>query len=134
MKAFLMSILALLILSGCSTNQTEANDRFVLETIPPNPEVVFEDPDYAVVDPPDGNSYQFIINDVTDEMFEQYVEACRNGIFAYPNCDIATSYQAYTEERDYWISVSLYHPHEDMDSASYIYVNVQFVEGTRDDS
>lgn len=133
MKNIFMAILAFLVLSGCSTQKTATESGFILDTLPPNPEVVFDNPDYAVIDPPDGDSYQFIINDVTDEMFEQYVEACRNGIFAYPNCDIATSYQAYTEERDYWISVSLYHPHEDMDSASYIYVNVQFVEGTRDD-
>lgn len=132
MKNIFMAILAFLVLSGCSTQKTATESGFILDTLPPNPEVVFDNPDYAVIDPPDGDSYQFIINDVTDEMFEQYVQECKDGIFTQPHCDIDTSYQAYTEKGDYWISVNLYHPHKDMDSASYIYVDVREVQDKED--
>lgn len=128
MKNIFMAILAFLVLSGCATQKTATESGYILDTLPPNPEVVFDDPDYAVIDPPDGYTYQFIINDVTDDMFKQYVQECKDGIFTRPHCDIDTSYQAYTEDGAYWISVSLYHPHKDMDSASYIYVDVREVQ------
>ena len=124
-KIFVMAILIVMIFSGCTSREEETMS---LSSIAPNAKDMFEGAIVEVTDPEDGDVYQFIIKNGTRDMFLEYTNACREGIFTKPNCDIENNYQAYTEDGLNWISVSYFPGTETDPSNTYVYVDVRNVD------
>lgn len=98
-----------------------------LDKIAPDASVLFPDADIQVTDGVDGDAYQFVIREGTADMYREYVDCCKRGEFTDINCDIENNFQAYTKEKDFWISVTYYpgtRPAE-----QYVYVDIRDLRG-----
>lgn len=115
-----------------SKNETNPETSMVqeeskgLSKLAPDPEAMFSDLEFEVVDPDVGDSYQFILKNADRNAYDEYVENCENGNFSVPHSELENSYQAYTEDHLHWISVSYFSGSDSADP--YIYVSVKVVE------
>lgn len=97
-----------------------------LSKIVPDPQGLFPDASFTITDPENGDSYQFVLDGGTQEMFSSYVEACKNSGFTEATCDIDTSYQAHTADDEYSVSVSYFPGTEEENfENTYVYVSVK---------
>lgn len=94
-----------------------------LDRIAPDASVLFPDADIQVTDEAEGDAYQFVIREGTSDMYHEYVDCCKRGEFTDVNCDIDSNFQAYTKDKNFWISVTYYpgtRPAE-----RYVYVDIR---------
>lgn len=120
----------LVVSTGCEKEESVKRQEIVSDSVKPalsklvpDPETMFSNLEFEVTDPESGDTYQFILKGATQEDFEMYVDACRDAIFTEENCDLSTSYQAYSSDRQYWLSLSYFPGNENAES--YIYVDVR---------
>lgn len=98
-----------------------------LDRIAPDASVLFPDADIQVTDAVEGDTYQFVIREGTADMYQEYVDCCKRGKFTDINCDIENNFQAYTKDKNFWISVTYYpgtRPAE-----RYVYVDIRDLRG-----
>lgn len=119
------------IASGCSQQETKTEVdpdlvSYGLADMVPGDEI-FTDLEAQIMDSDTGKSYQFLMNNATQDQFDIYVDACRETEFTQPVTEIDTYYQAYTPDGNYSLTIS-YFPGIEGDSASnkYIYVDVRY--------
>lgn len=125
-------ILFVLILAPILAHSIFEQDRdFVpsgsLDKIAPDASVLFPDSDIQVTDAVEGDTYQFVIREGTSNMYREYVDYCKRGEFTDINCDIENNFQAYTKDKNFWISVTYYpgtRPAE-----QYVYVDIRDLRG-----
>lgn len=101
--------------------------RNSLDRIAPDASVLFPDADIQVTDKAEGDAYQFVIREGTSDMYQEYVDCCKRGEFTDVNCDIDSNFQAYTKDKNFWISVTHYpgtRPAE-----QYVYVDIRDLRG-----
>lgn len=127
MKKFIVIVLVLAIAAtiiGCNPNKnTGENELSGLSSLAPDPKTLFPDLIFEVVDPEDGDSYQFILKGATREMFEKYVEECKDGEFTKVIYELENTYQARTADDLYYVSVSYSSGSEEHESYVYVSVN-----------
>ena len=123
-KIFVIALLMVmtLIMFGCGSNETSLSD------ITPDPEILFPETTFEVTDSEDGDTYQFVLKDGTSEMFDIYVEACRDGIFTDVTTDLENYYAAYSYDGLYKIAVTYFPGIEDRsNSNTYVYIDIRKV-------
>ena len=119
------------IASGCSQQEikTEVDPDLVsygLADMVPGDEI-FTDLEAQIMDSDTGKSYQFLMNNATQDQFDIYVDACRETEFTQPVTEIDTYYQAYTPDGNYSLTISYFPGIEgDPTSNKYIYVDVRY--------
>lgn len=98
-----------------------------LDKVAPDASTLFPDADIQVTDEAEGDTYQFVIREGTSDMYQKYVDCCKRGEFTDVNCDIDSNFQAYTKDKNFWISVTYYpgtRPTE-----QYVYVDIRDLRG-----
>lgn len=119
------------IASGCSQQETETEVdpdlvSYNLADMVPGAEI-FPDLEAQIMDPDTGKSYQFLMNNVTQDQFDIYVDTCRETEFTQPVTEMDTYYQAYTPDGNYSLTVNYFPGIEgDPTSNKYIYVDVRY--------
>ena len=98
-----------------------------LDRIAPDASVLFPNADIQVTDEAEGDAYQFVIREGTSDMYQEYVDCCKRGVFTDVNCDIDSNFQAYTKDKSFWISVT-YYPGT-RPSEQYVYVDIRDLRG-----
>ena len=131
-KIFLFGIALVLViasLSACGDEKvvelkdSRTPDAMTLDMRAPNPYDLFQEAEITVTDGAEGQAYQFLIKPGTQEIFDRYVQACKEGIFKNVHMESNQSYQAYTESKDFWISVTYFI--SDNSTENYVYVDVR---------
>ena len=119
------------IASGCSQQEEKVKVdpdlmSYNLADMVPGAEI-FSDLEAQIMDSDTGKSYQFLMNNATQDQFDIYVDACCETEFTQPVTETDTYYQAYTPDGNYSLTVSYFPGIEgDPTSNKYIYVDVRY--------
>lgn len=128
---FILVFFYVFIASGCSQQETKTEVdpdlvSYNLADMVPGAEI-FTDLEAQIMDSDTGKSYQFLMNNATQDQFDIYVDACRETEFTQPVTEMDTYYQAYTPDGKYSLTVSYFPGIEgDPTSNKYIYVDVRY--------
>lgn len=128
---FILVFFYVFIASGCSQQETETEVDpdlvgYNLADMVPGAEI-FTDLEAQIIDSDTGKSYQFLMNNATQDQFDIYVDECRETEFTQPVTEMNTYYQAYTPDGNYSLTVSYFPGIEgDPTSNKYIYVDVRY--------
>lgn len=133
MKKIIFVFLMLFVLCGCNEeiNTEEPKEiNYGLSSLVPDPETMFENSGYELMDADVGPNYQFILHNGDREMFKEYVNACQNGTFTTVITDLETYFKAESNDGLYSVSVSFF-PGTD-NSDGYVYVAVKYLDETEE--
>ena len=128
---FILVFFYVFIASGCSQQETktEVDPDLVgynLADMVPGAEI-FTDLEAQIMDSDTGKSYQFLMNNATQDQYDIYIDACRETEFTQTVTEMDTYYQAYTPDGNYSLTVSYFPGIEgDPTSNKYIYVDVRY--------
>lgn len=128
---FILVFFYVFIASGCSQQETEAEVdpdlvSYNLADMVPGAEI-FTDLEAQIMDSDTGKSYQFLMNNATQDQYDIYIDACRETEFTQTVTEMDTYYQAYTPDGNYSLTVSYFPGIEgDPTSNKYIYVDVRY--------
>lgn len=128
---FILVFFYVFIASGCSQQETKTEVdpdlvSYNLADTVPGAEI-FTDLEAQIMDSDTGKSYQFLMNNATQDQFDIYVDACRETEFTQTVTEMDTYYQAYTPDGNYSLTVSYFPGIEgDPTSNKYIYVDVRY--------
>lgn len=123
-----LSIVVLVLIVGCrAPNETKINVR----TLIPDPYDIFSGSNFTYSAMGNGDtSYGFIISDiVTYEMYEQYLNECRERGFTNIVLGGESMYWARTEDDLYYLELYWSESSEDIDENNYIMAFVQVHDG-----
>ena len=128
---FILVFFYVFIASGCSQQETETEVDpdlvgYNLADMVPGAEI-FTDLEAQIMDSDTGKSYQFLMNNATQDQYDIYIDACRETEFTQTVTEMDTYYQAYTPDGNYSLTVSYFPGIEgDPTSNKYIYVDVRY--------
>lgn len=132
-KKIIICLFASFILAGCGNATCETTKEpdpteVELATMAPDPTEVLPNAEIRVMDPPDGDCYQFMLTNVESrEDFSKYVRACMDGNFDFnwPSYTSRDNFQSYNWDKTYWVSVTYVPGSEEDEVEAYIYVDVR---------